>query len=153
MFTDPFGTNAITRAIIGGAIQVHKTIGAGVYENVYNECMQYELKQHGLSFLTNRAAVLTYKGVQLNAKYYIDIVVENAVVLELKAVYELAEIHRRQVLTHLKLTGLPVGLLINFNVVTLTAGGIKRIINPGFGKPPRSGDDAAGDEPGSWIET
>jgi GxxExxY protein len=134
MLTDPFGTNALTRAIIGCGVQVHAIIGPGVYENVYNECMQYELKQRGLSFETGRPARIVYKGVKLTSTYYIDIVVENCVVVELKAVIALGEIHRRQVLTQLKLTGLPVGLLLNFNVVTLTDGGVKRVVNPNFAK-------------------
>jgi GxxExxY protein len=92
--------------------------------------MEYELKAKGLDFETGRAAPIIYKGIRLKSKYYIDIVVENCVVVELKAVTQLAEIHRRQVLTQLRLTGLPVGLLMNFNVVTLTAGGVKRIVNP-----------------------
>jgi GxxExxY protein len=134
MLTDPFGTSEITRTIIGCGIRVHEIVGPGVYENVYAECMQYELKQTGLSFDTGRPAPIIYKGVRLTSQYYIDIVVENCVVVELKAVIALAEIHRRQVLTQLKLTGLPVALLMNFNVVTLTNGGVKRIVNPRFAK-------------------
>ena len=130
MLTDPFGTNALTNAIIGCGIRVHRTIGPGVYENVYCECMEYELKEQGLPFELGRPAAIVYKGVRLKSMYYIDIVVDNQVAVELKAVETLAEIHRRQVLTQLKLTGLPVGLLMNFNVVTLTEGGVKRIVNP-----------------------
>lgn len=134
MLTDPFGTNALTRTIIGCGIRVHEAIGPGVYENVYGECMEYELKEQGLAVETGRPAPIIYKGIRLTSKYYIDIVVENCIVVELKAVVALAEIHKRQVLTQLKLTGLPVGLLINFNVVTLTDGGVKRIVNPNFVK-------------------
>jgi GxxExxY protein len=136
MLTDPFGTNRITQAIIGCAIRVHGAVGPGVYENVYSECVQYELKEEGLAFETNRAAPIIYKGVRLTSKYYIDLVVEGLVVVELKAVAVLAEIHKRQVLTQLKLTDLPVGLLLNFNVVTLTDGGVKRIVNPSYHKSP-----------------
>lgn len=136
MFTDPFGTSAITRTIIGCGVRVHKEIGPGVYENVYGECMQYELKEQGLCFETGRPVPIHYKGVQLRSRYYIDIVVENCVVVELKAVVELAEIHRRQVLTQLKLAGLPVGLLMNFNVVMLTDG-VKRIVNPNLARQVR----------------
>ena len=130
MLTDPFGTNAITRSIIGCGIRVHGVLGPGIYENVYGECMEYELKSQGLSFDTGRPVPIIYRGARLKSKYYIDIVVEDCVVVELKAVVALAEIHKRQVLTQLKLTGLPVGLLMNFNVVTLTDGGVKRIVNP-----------------------
>lgn len=134
MLTDPFGTNAITRTIIGCGIRVHEVVGPGVYENVYGECMEFELKEQGLSFETQRPASIIYKGVRLRSTYYIDIVVENRVVVEVKAIAALTEIHKRQVLTQLKLTGLPVGLLMNFNVVTLTDGGVKRIVNPSFAK-------------------
>jgi len=130
MLTDPFGTNRITKAIIGCGIRVHGVVGPGVYENVYSECMQYELKEEGLGFEMNRAAPIVYKGVRLKSTYYIDLVVEGLVIVELKAVAVLAEVHKRQVLTQLKLTDLPVGLLLNFNVVTLTDGGVKRIVNP-----------------------
>jgi GxxExxY protein len=136
MLTDPFGTNRITKAIIGCGIRVHGVVGPGVYENVYSECMQYELRGEGLAYETNRAAPIIYKGVQLKSKYYVDIVVEGIVIVELKAITMLAEIHKRQVLTQLRLTDLPVGLLLNFNVVTLTDGGVKRIVNPSYHKSP-----------------
>jgi GxxExxY protein len=129
MLTDPFGTNGLTNTIIRCGIRVHRTIGPGVFEKVYSECMEYELKDQGLHFELGRPVPLVYRGTPLKAKYYLDIVVENLVVVELKAIAETTEIHRRQVLTQLKLSGLPVGLLINFNVVTLS-NGVKRLINP-----------------------
>ena len=129
MLTDPFGTNELTNKIIGCAIQVHRTIGPGVFEKVYSECMGYELKEKKLKFELGRPAPLIYKGTPLKAKYYIDIVVENLVVVELKAVGEITELHTRQVLTQLKLTDLPVGLLFNFNAVVLKDG-VRRLINP-----------------------
>jgi GxxExxY protein len=130
MLTDPAGTGQLTGAIIGCAIQVHRVLGPGLYESVYSECMQYELKLAGLRFELGRPAALVYRGARLTARFYIDVVVEGLVAVELKSVAALGEIHKRQVLTQLKLTGLPVGLLVNFNVVTLAAGGIKRIVNP-----------------------
>ncbi len=132
MLTDPFGTNEITKKIIGCGIRVHEAVGPGVYENVYSECMEYELQHQGLSYQVGRPAPIIYRGVRLKSTYYVDIVVENRIVVELKAVTALAEIHKRQVLTQLKLTGLPVGLLMNFNVAVLTDGGVKRIVNPNF---------------------
>jgi GxxExxY protein len=143
MLTDPFGTNAITRRIIGCGIRVHDVVGPGVFENVYSECMEYELQEEGLSYETSRAVPIIYKGARLKSRYYIDIVVEGLIVVELKAVAVLAEIHKRQVLTQLKLTDLPVGLLVNFNVVTLTAGGIKRVVNPKYAKQFVGGELAA----------
>lgn len=132
MLTDPFGVNQLTRAIIGCAIRVHQVIGPGVYESVYGECLAYELKEARLSFELGRAAPLVYRGTTLKSRYYADLIVDQRVVVELKCVASLAEIHKRQVITLLRLTGLPIGLLINFNVVVLTNGGIKRIVNPAF---------------------
>jgi GxxExxY protein len=132
MLTDPFGTNGLTRAILGCAIKVHEVIGPGVFERIYNECLQYELKEAGLSFDVNRAAPVIYKGITLKSKYYLDLVVENLVPVELKSVEALLGIHKKQLLSQLRLTNLPVGLLLNFNVEVLTAGGVKRIINPQY---------------------
>ena len=132
MLTDPFGTSALTRRIIGCAISVHDFIGPGVFENVYAECLAYELRAKGLAFEKAVPAPIVYRGRRLGSTYYIDLVVEARVVVELKAVTALAEVHRRQVLTQLKLANLPVGLLVNFNVETLTKGGVRRVVNPKF---------------------
>ena len=137
MLSDPHGTNPLTQSIIGCAIRVHRVIGPGVFENVYAECFAYELHEHGLAFETERLVPLVYKGATLRAKYYVDFVVEGRVIVELKAVTEVAKIHECQVLTQLKLTGLPVALLINFNVPVL-ADGVRRIVNPQLPVPPSS---------------
>jgi GxxExxY protein len=129
MLADPLGTNPLTSRIIGCAISVHRALGPGLYENVYHECMDYELRDQGLHVELQRAVPIVYRGVRLKSRYYIDLIVEHIVVVELKALAALAEIHSRQVLTQLKLTGLPVGLLINFNVLKLTDG-VKRLVNP-----------------------
>jgi len=129
MLTDPHGTGPLTKAIIGCAIQVHRVIGPGVFENIYAECFAYELDEHGLAFERERLVPLVYKRVPLKGKYYVDFVVENRVIVELKAVTEVARIHECQVLTQLKLTALPVGLLINFNVPILV-NGVTRLVNP-----------------------
>ena len=129
MLTDPFGTNGITRAIVGCAIKVHDVVGPGVYENIYSECLQYELKDAGLSFEVNRAAPIIYKGVRLRSKYYLDLIIEGLVPAELKSIAALLDIHKKQLLSQLRLTNLPVGLLLNFNVAVLTDGGVKRVIN------------------------
>jgi GxxExxY protein len=122
MLTDPYGTAPLTKSIIGCAINVHRTIGPGVFESVYSECLAHELKERGLSFELERPVPLVYRGVRLKAKFYIDFVVENQVIVELKSVTEIAHIHACQVLTQLRLTDLPVGLLINFNVPRLVDG-------------------------------
>jgi GxxExxY protein len=131
MLTDPYGTSPLTKSIIGCAIRVHDVIGPGVFESVYSECLAFEFTEQGLSFDTQRPVPLIYKAASLKARYYIDFVVENQVVVELKVVAELALIHERQVLTQLRLANLPVGLLINFNVVRLVDG-VQRVVNPQF---------------------
>ena len=134
MLTNPAGMNTLTHAIIGCGIRVHREIGPGVLENIYNECMQYELRQEGLRFDRERAVPLVYKGQKLKSRYYIDLVVEDRVIVELKAVAEIVEIHKAQVLTQLRLAGLPTGLLLNFNVPVLTGGGVSRVVNPAAGQ-------------------
>ena len=109
---------------------MHRAIGPGVFENVYTECLKDELRDAGFRFVAERPVPLVYKGRPLKMRFYVDLVVEDQVVVELKAVAEVAEIHKRQVLTQLKLADLPVGLLMNFNVLLLTDGGVKRIVNP-----------------------
>jgi GxxExxY protein len=111
MLTNPAGMNTLTHAIIGCGIRVHREIGPGVLENIYNECMQYELRHEGLRFDRERAVLLVYKGQKLKSRYYIDLVVEDRVIVELKAVAEVVEIHRTQVLTQLRLAGLHIASL------------------------------------------
>jgi GxxExxY protein len=131
MLEDPFGTNPLTSAIIGCGIRVHAWIGPGVFENVYCECLDYELRDQGFHVELQRAVPIVYRGVPLKSRYYVDMIVDNTVVVEVKTVAALAEIHRQQVITQLKLTGLPVGLLMNFNVVKMTDG-VKRVVNPNY---------------------
>jgi GxxExxY protein len=106
MLADPHGTSPLTKSIIGCAIRVHRVIGPGVFENVYAECLAYELHEHRLAFERERLVPLVYKGVPLNAKYYVDFVVENKVIVELKSVAEVAKIHECQVLTPVETDGL-----------------------------------------------
>ena len=129
MLTDPFGTNTITKRIIGCAIRVHDVLGPGLFENICSECLQYEFKEDGLSFEANVEAPVVYKGRRLNSKYYLDLLVERIVPVELKSIAQLLALHKKQLMSQLWLTNLPVGLLINFNVETLTKGGVHRVIN------------------------
>jgi len=131
MLTDPFGTNQITHAIVGCAIRVHDGVGPGLFENIYAECLQYELSQAGLAFEVNRVAPVVYKGIRLKSRYYLDLLVESTVSVELKSVEALLAIHKKQLLSQLRLLNLPVGLLINFNVEHLREG-VRRIINSKF---------------------
>ena len=143
MLTDPFGTNHLTRAIVGCAIRVHDVVGPGVFENIYSECMQYELTHAGLSCEVNRLAPVVYKGVRLKSKYFLDLVIEGLVAVELKSIERLLPIHKTQLLSQLRLTNLPVGLLINFNVEHLTDG-VKRVVNGKYTRSVASPIPAAG---------
>jgi GxxExxY protein len=120
--------NELTERVIGACIEIHKTIGPGLLESAYEECLCRELHLAGLKFERQKPLPVAYKGVQLDCGYRIDLVVEDKLIVELKTVQELLPIHEAQPLTYLKLSGLAVGLLINFNVPVLRRG-IKRIVN------------------------
>ncbi|MEX2380056.1 MAG: GxxExxY protein [Vicingaceae bacterium] len=120
--------NEISHKIIGAAIEVHKELGPGLLESSYETCLAYELKQLGFNVKTQIALPVVYKDVKLNAGYRIDILVENKVIIEVKAVDMLADIHTAQLLTYLKLKELKLGLLINFNSVRVIDG-VKRVLN------------------------
>ena len=120
--------NEISNIIIGAAIEVHKQLGPGLLESSYEACLAYELRQHGLNIQTQVSLPLVYKGIKLEAGYRIDVLVENKVIVEVKSVDALADIHIAQVLAYLKLQDLKLGLLINFNTVKVTSG-VRRVIN------------------------
>jgi GxxExxY protein len=127
MLLDPFGTNSITNTIIGSAIRVHRATGPGLLESVYLPCLRVELQQSGLT---------------VAAGYRADMIVDDKVIVELKAVEALAPIHKAQMLTYLKLSGKPTGLLINFNVPILKDG-VQRVFNPAMLKCPGPSDEHA----------
>lgn len=120
--------NDIATKIIGAAIEVHKQLGPGLLESTYETCLAYELKKAGLNIQQQLALPVVYKEVKLNAGYRIDLLVEGKVIIEIKSVEALADIHTAQLLTYLKLKDLKLGLLINFNVILLK-NGLKRIVN------------------------
>jgi GxxExxY protein len=120
--------NQLTERVIGACIEIHRTLGPGLLESAYEECLCHELRLAGLGFERQRSLPVAYKGVQLDCGYRLDLVVENKLLVELKSVDVLAPIHEAQLLTYLKLSGITVGLLINFNVPVLRRG-IKRIVN------------------------
>lgn len=120
--------NEISSQIIGSAIEVHKFLGPGLLESSYEACLLFELRQKGLDVKSQVPLPISYKGLLLEAGYRIDILVEGKVIVEIKAVDELADIHTAQILTYLKLTNLKLGLLINFNTVKLVDG-LKRVVN------------------------
>ena len=120
--------NEITEIIIGCAIKVHKALGPGLLESAYEECMNYELRKTILGIEKQKPLPLIYEEVKLDCGYRLDFMVDKKVILEVKSVDALNDIHLAQVITYLRLSGCRVGLLINFNVVKLT-NGIKRVVN------------------------
>lgn len=117
--------NALTNKAIGCAIEVHKSLGPGLLESAYQECLAFELMKAGLQIERQAPVPVVYKDIHLNCGYRIDILVEHALVLELKSVDILAPVHEAQILTYMKFANKPIGLLINFNV-PLLKNGIKR---------------------------
>ena len=126
MYTDPAGLEDLTGAIISGAIEVHRVMGPGLLESIYAKCLQIELRARGLSVERGRRVPLSYRGESVE-DLELDLIVEGVVIVEVKAVKELAAIHQAQVLSYLKLTGCPAGLLMNFHVKYLVDG-IRRLV-------------------------
>lgn len=123
--------NEISNKIIGLAIDVHKSLGPGLLESAYKECLFYKLIQSGLKVEKEKPMPLVFEEVKLDCGYRIDILVENKVVIEIKSVEALNDVHMAQTLTYMKLGNYKLGLLINFNV-TLLKNGIKRLVNNYF---------------------
>ena len=120
--------NDLTGEVIGAAIEVHKALGPGLLESIYEECVCIELDLREIAYERQQTVPLEYKGVGLDGAYRLDLVVADKLIVELKACENIEPIHEAQLLTYLKLTGNKVGLLINFNVPVLKDG-IKRLVN------------------------
>lgn len=120
--------NEIAGKVIGIAIEVHQALGPGLLESAYKECLYYKLCEAGIKVEKEKPMPLLYEKVKLDCGYRIDLLVENKVVIELKSVESINDIHIAQTLTYLKLGNYKLGLLINFNVALLK-NGIKRIVN------------------------
>jgi len=120
--------NALSREVIGAAIEVHKALGPGLLESAYEECLCYELNARGIPFKRQVKLPILYKEMKLSAGYCMDIVVAGLLVLELKSVEKLMPIHKAQLLTYLRLSKIWLGLLINFNVPILKFG-ITRLVH------------------------
>jgi GxxExxY protein len=116
----------LTEAIIGAAIEVHRVLGPGLMESAYEECLCHELNLRNIAFERQVPLPVCYKNIRLDCGYKMDIVCEGKVILELKAVEKLLPIHEAQIITYLKLSGKPVGFLINFNVPVLKEGIVRR---------------------------
>ena len=122
------GINELSREIIGAAIEVHKTLGPGLLESAYEECLCHEFGLRGLTHGRQQPLPVIYKGRKLDCGYRLDVVVENRIILELKSCERLKNIHKAQLLTYLKISGLKLGLLLNFNVPVMKDG-IVRMVN------------------------
>ena len=120
--------NKLSSMIIGSAIEVHKILGPGLLESTYEKCMCHELTLRGLSFESQKSLSVNYKGKKLNCGYRLDVIVENIIILELKSCEKIEPIHKAQLLTYLKLSGINLGLLLNFNIPVMKDG-IVRIVN------------------------
>jgi len=120
--------NTLSGKIIGAAIEVHKVLGPGLLESTYEECICHELNMRDVSFERQKPLPLIYKGRSLDCGYRLDLVVEDVIVVELKSCNNIEPIHEAQLLTYLKLSGLKLGLLLNFNVPVMR-NGIVRIVN------------------------
>jgi GxxExxY protein len=140
MISQPAHIEQLTETIIGCAIEVHKTLGAGLLESVYRECMSIEMAHAQLRFEYERNVKLWYKGVPINSRLRLDLIVEGIVVVELKAIEGVHPIHLSQVITYLKLTDCPAGLLLNFNVTSMR-NGIRRLDHPDlYARKTQTGD-------------
>lgn len=120
--------NELSRVVFECALKVHQTLGPGLLESAYEECLFYELKKLNLIIEKQKPLPLIYEEVKLEIGYRLDIIIENKLILEIKSVDALNEIHFAQLLTYLKLTNCRLGLLINFNV-NLIKNGIRRVVN------------------------
>lgn len=123
--------NLLSNKVIGAAIEVHRHLGPGLLESAYRDCLAYEITQTGFFVEREKTLPLTYKGTIISKAYRMDLVVEGKLVLELKTVEELTDVHHAQLLTYLKLGDYPLGLLINFNSKILKTG-LRRVIHNNF---------------------
>jgi GxxExxY protein len=129
--TEPIkNANKLTEILIGCAIEVHRALGPGLLESAYEICLCRELSLRGIAFERQVAMSVEYKGVKLDCGYRADLIVGGKVLVEIKAVDQLAPIHEAQLLSYLKLSGIKVGLLINFNERMLTSGVRRKVVGP-----------------------
>ena len=120
--------NKLSNTIIGAAIEVHKTLGPGLLESAYEQCLCHELNLRNVSFERQKELPVVYKQVKLDCGYRLDVLVEGNIILELKSCEKLESIHKAQLLTYLKLSGKTLGLIMNFNT-TVMKDGIIRVVN------------------------
>ncbi|HTC94890.1 MAG TPA: GxxExxY protein [Terriglobales bacterium] len=131
----------VSGAIVDAAMKVHTVLGPGLLESAYEACLTHELRSRGLKVLSQLVLPIKYEGLELDAGYRLDLLVEDCVIVEVKAVESLNSIHQAQLLSYLKMSGKQVGLLINFNVRNLR-NGVRRVVN-NYQKPLRSSASSA----------
>ena len=122
------GDDPLTREIIGGAIEVHRALGPGLLESVYEECLAHELMERGLKVARQVPLPVVFKGKRLDCGYRMDLIVNELVILEIKAIERVLPVHEAQLLSYLKLSGKKVGLLLNFHVPYMRDGIVRRIL-------------------------
>ena len=128
--------NRVTERVIGAAMRVHTALGPGLLESAYEACLAYELEQQGMRVERQKALPVVYRGLGIDCGYRLDLLVENAVVVELKSIEAIESVHLAQMLTYLKSSGFQVGLLINFNVTSLKNGIRRIVLSPHHGEEP-----------------
>jgi len=148
---DASGLNLVTEAIIGAAVKVHQALGPGLLESAYEACLCFELRRQGYSVDRQKPQPVPYDGLLIDCGYRLDLLVEDEVVVELKAASELTKLDERQLLTYLKLSNRVVGLLINFNLLTLVEG-VRRLVN-GFPEEAHTGASLRSPRPLRSIQT
>ena len=121
-------SNPLTHRVIGAAIDLHRRLGAGLYESVYRRCYAIELRHQEIRVEEEVAVPLVYRGVRIERAFRMDLLVEGELIVEVKAVDRLAPTHRAQLLTYMRMTGIRAGLLLNFNAPYLADGGIRRVL-------------------------
>ncbi len=123
-----YSENELSRIIVDSALKVHKALGPGLLESAYEDCLFYELRKSGLSVEKQKPLPLVYKEIKLDVGYRVDMLIDSKVIIEIKAVDALSDVHLAQILTYLKLSKCKLGLLINFNVAKVKDG-IRRVVN------------------------
>jgi GxxExxY protein len=129
--------NALQYAILGAAIEVHKELGPGLLESIYEKCLIHELKQRGIGVVSQQKVPLIFKGLHLDCDLRFDLLIEDEIVVEIKSVDAIAPIHQAQLLTYLKLMDKSKGILINFNCTNLYNEGQKVMVTPKFASMPK----------------
>ena len=124
----PHPLNHISFLAIQAAIEVHRTLGPGLLESIYRACLIYELRERGLTVVAEQVVPLRYKSLTFDAAYRLDLLVESEVIVEVKSIAAILDVHEAQLLSYLRLANKPLGLLINFNVPVLVQG-VRRIMN------------------------